>query len=143
MPGTLTPWDSFAELGDLRCRFDHMFDGWLDGREHPRTSAIDVVREDGHVVVRPELPEINPEAVKTEIDDDILTISGECEERAEHKEEDYDRRWWSFLRSMALPVDVDAEQIKASTRDGVVEVTVPLPKEASREPVRIAPTVAS
>ncbi len=146
MPGTLTRWDPFAELGELRSRFDRMFDEWLDGRERAWTPAIDVVRENGHLVVRADLPGIKPEEVKIEVEDDILTISGEHEERTEEKDDDYvrrERRYGSFSRSMALPGGVDAKRITASTRDGVVEVTVPLPKEATKEPVRITPTVAS
>jgi len=145
MPGTLTRWDPFAELGELRSRFDRMFDEWLDGRERAWTPAIDVVREDDHLVVRADLPGIKPEEVKIEVEDDILTISGEHEERKEEKDTDYvrrERRYGSFSRSMALPGGVDAKEITASTRDGVVEVTVPLPKEAIKEPVRITPTAA-
>jgi len=143
MPGTLTRWDPFAELGELRSRFDRMFDEWLDGRERAWTPAVDVVREDDHLVVRADLPGIKPEEVKIEVEDDILTISGEHEERKEQKDADYvrrERRYGSFSRSMALPGGVDAKEITASTRDGVVEVTVPLPKEAIKEPVRITPT---
>jgi HSP20 family protein len=145
MSGTLTRWDSFADLGELRSRFDRMFDEWLDGRKRAWTPAIDVVRDDGHLVVRADLPGIKPEEVKIEVEDDILTISGEHEERTEEKDEDYgrrERRYGSFARSMALPGGVDAKKITASTRDGVVEVTVRLPKEASKEAVRIAPTAA-
>jgi len=145
MPGTLTRWDPFAELGELRSRFDRMFDEWLDGRERAWTPAVDVVREDDHLVVRADLPGITPEEVKIEVEDDILTISGEHEERKEEKDTDYvrrERRYGSFSRSMALPGGVDAKEITASTRDGVVEVTVPLPKEAIKEPVRITPTAA-
>jgi HSP20 family molecular chaperone IbpA len=43
---------------------------------------------------------------------------------------------------MALPAGVDAKDIKAETHDGVVEVTIPLPKEAKRETVTITPTAA-
>src|SRR6516225_759479 len=133
MGGTLTRPDPFAELGELRSRFDRMFDEWLDGRERAWTPAIDVVRDDGCLVVRADLPGIKPEEVKIDVEDDILTISGEHEERAERKDEHYvrrERRYGSFSRSMALPGGVDVKRIKASTRNGVVEVTIPLPKEA-------------
>jgi len=146
MAGTLTRWDPFAELGELRSRFDRMFDEWQDGRERAWTPAIDVVRDDGHLVVRADLPGIKPEEVKIEVEDDILTISGQHEERTEEKDKDYvrrERRYGSFSRSMALPGGIDAKKIKASTHDGVVEVTVPLPRKDSKEPVRITPTVAS
>ena len=145
MAGTLTRWDPFAELGELRTRFDRMFDEWLDGRERAWTPAIDVVREDGHLVVRADLPGIKPEEVKIEVEDDILTVSGEHEERKEEKDKHYvrrERRYGSFRRSMALPTGVEAKQIKAETHNGVVEVTIPLPQEAKKETVTIKPTVA-
>jgi HSP20 family protein len=122
-----------------------MFDEWLDGRERAWTPAIDVVRETGDLVVRADLPGIKPEEVKIEVESDILTVSGEYEERTEKKDKNYvrrERRYGSFKRSMALPAGVDAKQITASTRDGVVEVTIPLPKEAKKGPVRITPTAA-
>ena len=84
MAGTLTRWDPFAELSELRTRFDRMFDQF-DGRERKWTPAVDVVRDDGNLVVHAELPGIKPEEVKIEVEDDILTVSGEHEE---HKDAD-------------------------------------------------------
>ncbi len=131
MPGTPTRWDPLAELGELRSRF-----GW--------TPAIDVVREDGHLVVRADLPGIKPDEVKIEVEDDILTVSGEHEERKEEKDKHYvrrERRHGSFRRSMALPAGTDPNKIRATTHDGVVEVTIPLPEEEKKETIRITPTV--
>jgi HSP20 family protein len=145
MPGTLTRWDPFSELGEMRSRLDRLFDEWLDGRERAWTPAIDIVREDDHLVLRADLPGIKPEEVKIEVEDDILTVSGEHRESEEQKDKSYlrrERRYGSFSRSMALPDGVDAKAIKAKTHDGVVEVTIPLPKEAKKESVRISPTAA-
>ena len=145
MPGTLTRWEPFAELAELRSRFDRFFDDWLDGHERAWTPAIDVVREDDHLVLRADLPGIKPEEVSIEVEDDILKVSGEHRESKEEKDKHYvrrERRYGSFSRSMALPVGVDAKKIKAKTHDGVVEVTIPLPKEAKKEPVRINPTAS-
>jgi HSP20 family protein len=144
MAGTLTRWDPFAELSELRTRFDRMFDQF-DGSERKWTPAVDVVREDGNLVVHAELPGIKPEEVKIEVEDDILTVSAEHEERKDEKDKHYvrrERRYGSFSRSVALPPGVDASKIKAKTRDGVVEVTIPLPKEAKKETVKITPTAA-
>jgi HSP20 family protein len=145
MPGTLTRWEPFAELGELRSRFDRMFDELTDGRERAWTPAVDVVRENGNLVVRADIPGIKPEEVKIEVEDDILTVSGEHEEHKEQKDKNYvrrERRYGSFSRSMALPPGVEAKSIKAKTHDGVVEVTIPLPKEATKETVTITPTAA-
>jgi HSP20 family protein len=148
MAGTLTRWDPFGELSELRSRFDRVFDDLLDGRdrgERAWTPAIDVVREDGYLVIRADIPGIKPEEVKIEVEDDVLTVSGEHRESKEEKEENYvrrERRYGSFRRSMTLPTDVDAKKIEAKTRDGVVEVTIPLPEEAKKETVEITPTAA-
>jgi len=145
MPGTLTRWEPFAELGELRSQLDRAFGGFLDGRERRWMPAIDVVRDNGNLVIRADVPGIKPEEVKIEIEDDILTVSGEHEERTEDKDKDFlhrERRYGSFSRSMALPPGVEAKKIKAKTRDGVVEVTVPLPKEAAKQKVEITPTAA-
>jgi HSP20 family protein len=143
MPGTLTRWEPFAELGELRSRFDRMFDDLTDGRERAWTPAVDVERDNGNIVVRADVPGIKPEEVKIEVEDDILTVSGEHEERTEEKDKHFlrrERRYGSFSRSMALPPGVEAKKIKAKTHNGVVEVTIPLPKEAKKEKVEITAT---
>src|SRR5664280_64260 len=121
MPGTLTRWEPFAELGELRSRFDRMFDELTVGRERAWTPAVDVVRENGNLVVRADIPGIKPEEVKIEVEDDILTVSGEHEEHKEEKDKHYvrrERRYGSFSRSMTLPSGVEAKSIKAKTHDG-------------------------
>jgi HSP20 family protein len=145
MPGTLTRWEPFAELGELRSRFDRMFEGLTDAGERAWAPAIDVVRDKDSLVVRADVPGLKPEEVKIEVEDDILTVSGEHQESKEEKDKNYvrrERRYGSFSRSMALPAGVDAKKIKAQTHNGVVEVTIPLPAPAAKEAITITPTVA-
>src|SRR5579859_882327 len=121
MPGTVTRWYPFAELSELRSRFDRMFDEFSYGRERAWTPAIDVVRENGDLVVRADIPGIKPEEVKIEVEDDILTVSGEHQESKEEKDKNYvrrERRYGSFSRSMTLPAGIDPKSIKAKTHDG-------------------------
>jgi HSP20 family protein len=144
MPATLTRWDPFAELAELRSRFERLF----DDAEHRGmwTPAIDLVRENGHLVVRADVPGIKPEEIEIEVEDGMLTLSGKHEESTEETDERYvrrERRYGAFSRRLPLPEGVDPKKIKASTKDGVLEVTVPLPKEvAKQEPVKITPTTA-
>lgn len=143
MPGTLTRWEPFTELGELRTRFDRMLDDWMDGGERVWTPAIDVVRTDNEMTVRADIPGYKPEEVKIEVDDDILTVSGEHMEQEEHKDEEYvrrERRYGSFTRSMRLPEHVDAKKIKAMTHDGIVEVTIPLTAESKKQTITINAT---
>ena len=143
MAGTLTRWDPFGELGELRTRFDRLFSDLTDGPQRAWTPAIDVERDNGNLVLRADVPGITPDEVKIEVEDDILTVSGGHEEAHEQTEQHYvrrERRYGSFMRSMALPAGVDPKHIKARTKDGVVEVTIPLPKEAKKQKVTITPT---
>ena len=145
MPRALARWDPFSELSELRTRLDRMFDDWpsIESRQRAWMPAIDVERGNGNLTIRADVPGIKPEDVKIEVEDDILTISGAHEEHTEEQHKRYvrhERRCGSFSRSMALPVGVDATQIKATTKDGVVEVTVPLPQEAKKEAITITPT---
>lgn len=143
MSTALTRWDPFAEL---RSQFDRMLDEvMVDGRERTWTPAIDVVREKDKLVIRADIPGVKPEDVKVEVEDDVLTVSGEHEERKEEKDKHYvrrERRYGAFQRSLVLPPDVDPEKIEAKTKDGVLEVTVPLPKEAKKKPITITPKKA-
>ena len=143
MPGALTRWEPFAELGELRGRFDRMFEELAGAEARTWAPAVDVERDKGNLVVRADVPGIKAEDVKIEVENGILTVSGEHEERKEDKDKQFlrrERRYGSFSRSMALPAGVDPEKIKARTHDGVVEVTIPLPKEPKKETVTITPT---
>jgi len=140
MTRALTRWEPFAELGELRARLDGMF-----GMADDRMPAIDIMRDDGNLVVRADAPGMKPDEVKIEIEDGILTLSGEHEESKNEKEGDYVRRersYGAFSRSLALPAGVDPGQVKAETKDGVVEVTIPVPEEGGNEKVAITPTAA-
>jgi HSP20 family protein len=147
MAGALTRWDPFAEIADLRNRFDRVFDelgGHAQGKWRP---AIDVMRRADALVVRADLPGLTPDEVKIEVEDGVLTVSGEHkEDRTGTDDGGYvrrERRFGAFLRSIALPSGVDARGIKAHTRNGVVEVTVPLPTVSATQRVEINPTPAS
>ncbi len=143
MAGALTRWEPFAELGELRSRLDRMFGDLADGREGAWSPAVDIERDNGNLVVRADVPGLKPEEVKIEIENDILTVSGEHEETKEEKDKQFlrrERRYGSFSRSMALPPGVEAKKIKATTHSGIVEVTIPLPKEAKKEKIEIKAT---
>jgi HSP20 family protein len=141
MPGVLTRWDPYAELADLRSRFDRMFGDLRAEREW--MPSIDVERSEGNLIMRADVPGIKPEELKIEVEDDVLTVSGSHEETSEEKKKDYvrrERRYGAFSRSLSLPAGVDAAGITAETRDGVLEVKIPLPEEkAKQKTVTITP----
>jgi HSP20 family protein len=145
MPGTLQRWDPFGELSELRTRFDRLFGDLADGHGRAWIPAVDVMRDNGSLVLRADVPGIKPDEVRIEVENDILTIAGEHEETTEEKDTEYvrrERRYGSFSRSMVLPAGVDPKAITAETRNGVVEVTIRLPTEAAKEKVTITPQAA-
>jgi HSP20 family protein len=90
-----------------------------------------VVKREGEMVLKTDLPGVKPDEINVEVEDGVLTVSGEHEERTEEERERYlrrERRYGSFSRSMALPEGVDADAIEANTTDGVLELRIPLPK---------------
>jgi HSP20 family protein len=142
MARTITRWEPFAELAEMRQRFDRLL-GELGDGEREWMPAVDVIRENGNLVVRAEVPGIKPEEIEVKAEEGVLTISGKHEEAQEEKGKHFvrrERRYGAFERTMTLPDGVDPKKIKASTRDGLLEVTIPLPKEKAQEAVTITPT---
>ena len=140
MANLLTRWDPLGEISELRHRLDELFEG--PNGAHDWIPRIDVVQEEGRIVMRADVPGVKPEDIEIEVEDDVLTISGEHEEREEEKDKRFvrcERRYGSFARSISLPKGVSAEDVGASCEDGVLEVAIPLPEQAERKAVRITP----
>jgi HSP20 family protein len=96
---------------------------------------IEVTESDGRLLVKADLPGMTKDDVRIEVTDDTLTISGERrqERREERGGRDYtERSYGSFTRSIALPPGVNGQDCEASFEHGVLEITVPLPKQAKR-----------
>lgn len=110
------------------------------GSEGPTWSpAIDVLQRDGDLVVRAELPGVEPDDVDITVQNNILTISGRISEEREEEREGYlirERRAGFFRRSLQLPQGVDESNITARFDNGVLEVVIEGAAEA-QEPRRV------
>jgi HSP20 family protein len=96
---------------------------------------IDVFERDNQFMVRAELPGLNTNDIEIEVMDNMLTISGERREEHEEKQEGYrvsERHYGRFFRTIPLPEGVEAEQVQAKFQNGVLEVTMPIPRQAQR-----------
>jgi HSP20 family protein len=130
MADALTRWHPFADLADLRTRFDRLFDEMASG-ERRWAPTVDLVEEDDKLVLRADVPGIKPDDVNLEVEDE----KGKRYVRRE-------RRSGSFSRSISLPKGVKADDIEAECKDGVCEVTIPLPAGAKKKAVTIKPKAA-
>jgi HSP20 family protein len=134
-------------------QMDRLFDEWL--RREPfareRESAAEIIRVDERLdgdarIIRAELPGIDPaKDVELTVADGMLRIT--AERRSEVSSEDRDKgylrrelRYGSYARALPLPEGVEADDISASYRDGILEIRVPNPKAVAPEPKKIAIT---
>src|SRR5690242_16512621 len=93
--------------------------------------AVEIAERNGQLCIHAELPGVKPEDVKVEATDNALVIHGERkDEHEENKSGVYrsERRYGSFYREIPLPEGVNAEQAQANFKDGVLEVTLPMPE---------------
>ena len=98
---------------------------------------IDVSTRDGQLQVHADLPGVRQEDVRVSVHDRVLSISGERANQHEQNRGGVQRRersYGSFRRDIPLPEAVDAESIKASFENGVLEVTMPLPTPLEAKP---------
>lgn len=93
--------------------------------------TVETFRRDGNLVVRADLPGLTKENISIEADDDVLLISGERSDETRDEKDDFyrtERTYGRFFRAIQLPEGVNADQIDATFKDGVLEVTIPAPK---------------
>jgi HSP20 family protein len=109
-----------------------------NGQSSTWLPAVDVWETDSELVLSFDLPGIPEDKITVELDDNVLTVSGERERTQEHSGERFyrfERRFGTFSRSVTLPAGVTESDITANYKDGVLEVRVPKPEE--QKPKRI------
>lgn len=138
-------------------RFDSVFDDWRRMMMPMRLRSmlfpewvpgdfirVDEFREDGAVVIRAELPGIDPDK-----DVELIVRSGMLHIRAEHREEEdtekrgyvrHELRYGTFSRSLPLPEGVTESDVTASYKDGILEIKVPAPVPTPQTRIPIAKT---
>lgn len=97
--------------------------------------SIEVFERDSQLVIRADLPGLSKDDVNIELTDDVLTIAGERREEREETREGYrhsERRYGRFSRGIPLPASTNAEDVRASFQNGVLEVTMPAPQREQR-----------
>ena len=144
----LTRREPHGEAADVFSRFDRMFEEWARmmpfrpmlfqrWREAEELIRVEEFREDGTLVMRADLPGIDPDKdVELTISDGVLHIEAERREEEKREEKGYLRhelRYGSLSRSLPLPEGVTEANITATYKAGVLEIRIPEPK---REPAK-------
>ena len=146
----LIRWEPVRELNTLQSEMNRLFNTLFDapasgdgGHTLRRwIPAMDLVETDEDFVLRADLPGLSEGDVNIELEDNVLTVSGERKAEHEENKEGYyrvERASGTFSRSLTLPEGVNPEAVKASFENGVLEVRVPKPEE--RKPRKVAISV--
>ena len=143
----LIRWEPVRELGTIQNEMNRFFNSFFDtptpanGKTFRRwIPAMDLVETENAFLLKADLPGLSESDVKIELDDNVLTISGERKSEHQDRKAGYyrvERSYGSFRRSLALPEGVEADAVKATFENGVLEVTVPKPAQAQPRRVQI------
>ena len=147
MKGELAPWRPFRELERMRREMDHLWDSFFEERPRRKIEelgewgpSLDLSETKNDLIVKAEIPGIDPKDIDISLNKDVLTIKGEKRRETEEKEENYhfiERSYGAFARSIRLPREVQNEKINASYKNGVLRVTLPKSEEAKKKEIRI------
>src|SRR4051795_11139830 len=141
-------WEPFRELATLQNEVNRLFNTAYDdapasgnngGTLRRWMPAMDLVETEDHFVLRADLPGLGEEDVNIEVEDRVLTISGERKAEHEATKEGYhrvERAFGAFSRSLTLPEGIDPDAVAATFERGVLEVRIPKPEE--RKPRKVS-----
>jgi HSP20 family protein len=149
----LIRWEPVGELNTIQNEMNRLFNTFFDastpgsGQTPTRRwiPAMDVVETDGEFVLRADLPGLSQDDVNIELEDNVLTVSGQRKAEHEERKEGYyrvERSSGSFSRALTLPEGVDPEKVTANFDRGVLEVRIPKPEQRKPRKVTISATKA-
>ena len=147
---TLTRWEPYRELATVRQMMDLLRDAHPCALPQHRALrneaplALDLAEKDDAYIVKASLPGVAPEDVEITLSANVLTIKGEMKEDKEIKEETYhvrERRFGQFVRSVTLPMPVNADKIEAVNEKGVLTLTLPKAEAAKVKKIEIKPHI--
>jgi HSP20 family protein len=144
----LIRWEPVAELNTIQNEMNRLFNTLFDqpaataanGNSRRWIPAMDLVETDDHYVLRADLPGLSDDDVNIQLEDNVLTISGE--RNAQHETEQQsnyrlERAFGSFARSLTLPEGVDPGGVQANFDRGVLEIGIPKPEQKRPRQVQI------
>jgi HSP20 family protein len=140
-------WEPFRDLLATQKEVDRLFREFFspafgEGELSTRTWAppVDIYETENSIVLKTELPGIDPKDVDVRVEENRLYLKGERKFEKEVKEESYhrvERSYGSFARSFALPNPIDADKVAAEYKDGVLSLTLPKREEAKPKTIKV------
>ena len=144
----LVRWDPFRDVAELQNRINRMFDESfgrsreLDDEMNLKAwrPAVDIYEAENGIIVAVELPGVSKESVAVEVKDDVLILKGERLADPAVSEDRYYRRerlFGPFKRSFTLHQNIKPDQIKATFKDGVLQIEIPRPVQEQPKQITV------
>ena len=142
----LMRWEPFKAMEDMLNlnRFPGFFAGWprlpTSGEYLEWSPPVDISETEEEYLIRASLPAVKKEDVEVTYADGMLTLSGERRQKEEVKDEKFHKVetfYGNFSRSFVLPEAIEADAIRAESKDGVLTVHVPKTKVEAKKPTTI------
>jgi HSP20 family protein len=133
----VTTQDQFNRL--FNDMFSRAFEGGTLGAS-AWTPAVDIYETDQNVVLKAELPGVDPKDVEIRVEDGALYLKGERKFESDVKEDGYrriERQYGSFTRSFPLPATVNSDKAVAEYKNGVLTLTLPKREEAKPKTIKV------
>src|SRR5437899_8871402 len=151
---TLTQWEPFLGATTLKEQVNRLFNNVLErtGEESSLTAwapSVDIYETERELVVKADLPEVDPKDLDIRVENNLLTIRGERKFEKNVNQENYlrvERAFGSFARSFTLANTVNTDAIKAGYQNGVLTLSIPKREEAKPKQIEVtvnAPAVAA
>jgi HSP20 family protein len=142
---TLTRWEPFRGTTSLQNQVNRLFSDVFErkGEESSLTAwapSVDIYETEHELVVKADLPEVDPKDLDIRVENNILTIRGERKFEKKVNEENYlrvERAYGSFARSFTLANTVNSEAIKADYQNGVLTLSIPKREEAKPKQIKV------
>jgi len=140
-------WEPFRDLVTPQRDFDRLFRDAFSS-QHGETELstrswappVDIYETEEAIVLKAELPGVDPKDVEVRVEDNTLYLKGERKFEKEVKEQNYhrvERSYGSFARSFSLPNSISTDKVKAEFKDGLLTLTMPKREEAKPKTIKI------
>ena len=142
---TITRWEPFRGVNTLQDQFNRLFSDVFDRKAEESSltawaPAVDIYETGHELVVKADLPEVDPKDLDIRVENNILTIRGERKFEKKVNEDNYlrvERAYGSFARSFTLANTVNSDAIKADYQNGVLTLTIPKREEAKPKQIKV------
>lgn len=137
------PWNSMEQL---RREMGRMFEGHPSVAEGSSiatsdwTPAVDIKETEKEFLIHADIPGVDPNDIDVHMEDGMLTIKGERESETKEEKEGYkriERQRGSFYRRFSLPDTANADKIRAKSKNGVLEITIPKQEKAQSRKIEV------